>query len=121
MDGKGTRVVQLIDLQDVRSNPDGTLTRNHVQLDRGEMCYFASPYDIPMYLRFWRRLVDKTKGKNVTMDNLGNTMEMDFYTFGVKFYVKLDRPQAKGEPAKLSLIVEDGDGRDTLLTYEGNI
>lgn len=121
MDGKGTRIVQLIDLTDTRSNPDGKLIRNEQEVPRGEMCYFASPYDMPMYIRFWRRLVDKTVRKNVSMDHLGSTMEIDAYTFGVKFYLKLDRPQKNGEPAKLSFIVEDGDGREVLASYEGSI
>jgi hypothetical protein len=114
----GTRIVQLVDLEDVRSNPDGTLTRNHKQLDRAEQCYFASPYDTPMYLRFWRRLVDKTVGKNSTMDNLGSTAEMDYYTFGVKLYVRYDRPQTKGGTSKLTFILEDGDGREVMASYE---
>lgn len=118
MDGKGTRICQLIDLQDTRSNPDGTLTRNEQEVPRGEMCYFASPYDMPLYVRFWRRLVDRSKGKIASMDNLGTTMEIDCFTFGVKFYVKYDRAQKKGDPAKLSLIVEDGDGRETVVSYE---
>jgi hypothetical protein len=114
----GTRIVQLVDLKDVRSNPDGTLTRNHKEVDRGEMCYFASPYDMPMYLRFWRRLVDKTVRKNTTMDNLGSTAELDFYTFGVKVYLRYDRPQSKGGASKLSVILEDGDGREVVASYE---
>ena len=119
MDGKGTRIVQLIDLTDTRSNPDGTLTRNEQEVPRGEMCYFASPYDMPMYLRFWRRLRDRTVGKNASMDNLGSTMEIDIYPIGVKVYVKMDRPQAKGEPGKYSIIIEDGDGREVVASYEG--
>jgi hypothetical protein len=120
MDGKGTRIVQLIDLTDTRSNPDGTLTRNEQEVSRGEMCYFASPYDMPMYLRFWRRLVDRSdkKRKIATADNLGTTMEIDAYTFGVKFYVKYDRAQKPGDPTKLTLICEDGDGREVLVSYE---
>ena len=77
MDGPGTRIVQLIDLTDTRSNPDGKLTRNEQVVERGEMCYFASPYDLPAYVRFWRRLTNKTVGKNASMDNHGTTMEVD--------------------------------------------
>jgi hypothetical protein len=62
--------------------------------------------------------VDKTVRKNMSMDHLGTTAEMDFYTFGVKVYLRYDRPQAKGEPAKLSVILEDGDGREVVASYE---
>lgn len=118
MDGLGTRVIQLIDLTDTRSNPDGTLTRNHNVVERGEMCYFASPYDMPAYLRFWRRLRDKTVGKNSSMDNEGVTMELDCYTHGVKLYVRFDRAQTRGQRGKLIFILEDGDGREVMATYE---
>lgn len=120
MDGPGTRIVQLIDLTDTRSNPDGKLIRNEQEVPRGEMCYFASPYDMPTYVRFWRRLVDRSdrKRKIASADNLGTTMEVDCFTFGVKVFLRYDRPQAKGEPSKLKLIVEDGDGLTTLAEYE---
>ena len=118
MDGKGTRIVQLIDLTDTRSNPDGKLTRNEQEVDRGEMCYFASPYDMPLYLRFWRRLTDRTKGKNMTMDHDGTTMEVDCYPWGVKLYLRYDRAEERGKRGKLIFILEDGDGREVMATYE---
>lgn len=120
MDGPGTRLVQLIDLTDTRSNPDGKLIRNEQEVPRGEMCYFASPYDMPAYVRFWRRLVDRSdrKRKIASADNLGTTMEIDAYTFGVKIYVRYDRAQTKGGTTKLMVIVEDHEGLETLATYE---
>ena len=118
MDGKGTRTVQLIDLTDTRSNPDGSLTRNHKEVPRGEVCYFASPFDFPGYVRFWRRLVDKTKGKQIAVDHIGTTMEIDMYTFGMKVYLRFDRGRRKGDRGKLNIILEDGDGMSTVATYQ---
>lgn len=111
----GTRIVQLIDLEDLRSNPNGTLTRNHQEVDRGEMCYFASPYDMPMYMRFWRRLTDLVGGSR---DNLGSTAELDLFPWGVKVYVRHDRSRVKGVRGKIHIIIEDSDGRETVATYE---
>lgn len=118
MDGPGTRIVQLIDLTDTRTNPDGKLIRNEQEVPLGEMCYFASPYDMPMYLRFWRRLTDRSKGKSATMDNHGVTAEMDCYPWGVKLYVRFDRSEQRNTRGKLTFILEDGDGREVMATYE---
>jgi hypothetical protein len=118
-DGPGTRMVQLIDLQDTRSNRDGKLTRNEKEVPRGEMCYFASPYDMPMYLRFWRRITKRGNDPTAAVfDHLGTTMEVDCYTFGVKFYVRYDRPTVKGQGGKLILIAEDSEGREVLAEYD---
>lgn len=115
----GHRTVQLLDLHEFSGNEDGTLTRNEREVPRGDVCYFAAPYDFPGYVRFWRRLVDRTKGKAASVDHLGTTMEIDCYPFGVKVYIKHERPTKRGQAGgRLVLIVEDHEGRESLATYD---
>lgn len=116
--GPKTRIVQLLDLRDFTSHPDGTLTRSHKQVERGEMCYFASPFDLPAYVRFWRRITKQEHGrKGVILADEGVTMELDLYTFGVKVYVKYERPKLRGKRGSVSVIVEDADGFTNLVKY----
>lgn len=118
-----TRVVQLLDLRNMLGGGgiwnDGKLTRNEKEIELGEQCYFASPYDCPMYLRFFRRLRQQKPGRKATVvEHLGTTMEAAFFTFGVTVYLKHDRPKTKGGPSKLTIIVDDSEGREVLATYE---
>jgi hypothetical protein len=86
-----TRQVQLIDLENHYSNPDGTLTRNKKKVDRGEQCYFASPMDFPAYVRFTRTVENWKEGTTTTGDHLSTTAELDLYPAGVRIFVKYDR------------------------------
>ena len=76
-----TRVVQLLDLRNMLGGGgiwnDGALTRNEKETELGEQCYFASPYDMPIYVRFFRRLRRQKPGrKALVVEHLGTTMEM---------------------------------------------
>lgn len=89
-----TRQVQLIDLERHQSQPDGSLTRNHKKIDRGEQCYFASPMDFPSYVRFTRTVESSKEGTSGTatiIDVKSVTAEIDLYTASVKVFVKWDR------------------------------
>jgi len=85
-----TRQVQLLDLEAHYSSPDGTLLRNKSKIDRGEMCYFASPWDFPAYVRFMRTVVNNKEGTNTSIDHLSTTIEVDCYPAGIKVFVKWD-------------------------------
>lgn len=114
-----TRTVQLLDLEGFRSHTDGSLTRNHQSVERGEMCYYATPMDLPAYVRFWRRIMRQDQSAKATvLDDLGVTMEFDAYTFGVKVYVRYDRPKQRGKRGTLLVMVEDHEGTETLARYE---
>jgi hypothetical protein len=114
-----SRLVQLLDLTDgFASGKDGTLTRNLQPVDRGEMCYYATPMEFPAYLRFWRRVSKVARSK--TRDeyaHLGTTMELDVFQFGVKVYARWDMPDAEGN-TKLKIIIEDQEGLTTVAEYE---
>ena len=114
----GHRMVQLLDLNNFKGHIDGTLTRNEREVPRGEMCYFASPYDMPAYVRFWRRLRKKQEGKREVLHHEGVTMELDCFTFGVKVFVKHDMARVKGGTSKLTIFIEDGDGMGEVASYE---
>jgi hypothetical protein len=112
------RIVQLLDLRRYTSHKDGTLTRSNRTVDRGEMCYFATPMDMPAYVRFWRRITRQDQSENaVVLNDHGVTMEVDCFTFGVKVYVRYDRPTVRGSRGKLHVMVEDHEGIETLARY----
>lgn len=119
-----TRMVQLLDLRNLVGGGglwnDHSLTRDERETAIGEQCYFASPYDMPAYVRFFRRIRRQTPGRKATViEDLGVTMEVACFTFGVTLYVKFDRPTGKdGSGSKLTVIVEDAEGRETLAQYE---
>lgn len=122
--GPKTRVIQLLDMRSA-VGPNGilrdeSLTHDHKEIELGEQCYFRSPYDMPLYVRFFRRLTQQTTGrKSHTGEHLGSTVELAFYTFGVTVYVRHDRATAKdGSGAKLHVIVEDDEGREVVASYE---
>ena len=86
-----TKMVQLVDLEHHHSNQDGTLTRNHQEVSRGDQCYFASPMDYPAYLRFMRTIDKERTGSKATVNHhLSTTLEVDLYTAGTKVWVKWD-------------------------------
>lgn len=97
---------------------DGALTRSEKETELGEQCYFASPYDLPAYVRFFRRITEEKFGrKALSVTDHGVTMEVSFFTFGVTLYVRYDRANLE-HGAKLKIIVEDDEGREVLASYE---
>lgn len=121
-------MVQLLDLRAITfGNRDnngkwipGKLTGEDHEEERMKWCYFNLPYDCPAYLRVFRRLNIQKPGKKATVvDDLGTTLELMYFTFGVNVYVKHTRSKGKGQPAKLAIMIEDGDGIETVATYEG--
>lgn len=99
-----TRSVQLLDLEQHCSLPDGTLTRNHKKIERGEMCYFASPMDFPAYVRFMRTVANTKEGTNTSIDHLSTTIEIDCYPAGIKVFVKFDRKKQQ-----FVVLIQDGE------------
>src|SRR5512143_4039412 len=107
------KMVQLLDLSGYRSTADGRLIRNEQETDRGSMCYFASPFDFPAYVRFFRRVSKKVRGKEHNYDHEGTTMEVDMFSFGLKVYLRWDRAERR-----LKIITEATDGtREVLAEY----
>lgn len=114
----GDRIVQLLDIsQGYTSEVDGTLLHNLKEVDRGQMGYFPAPFEFPAYLRFWRRVLRRQEGrKRQSSDHLGTTLEVDVYSFGIKVYLRYDLPL--DGVGRLKVIVEDGDGLNTVAEYE---
>jgi hypothetical protein len=108
--GDRTRQVQLLDLEHHYSQPDGSLVRNNKKVDRGEMCYFASPMDFPAYVRFTRTVESVKEGTNTSIDHLSTTAEIDLYPVGVKIFVKWDRKKAQ-----YVLMKQEGQDKPTVI------
>lgn len=75
----------------------------------------ATPADLPLYLRLFRRTqkLDTGDRKHASSTTaLGYTMELDLFTFGVKLYVRTDYPKGN-----VKIILEDAEGRETIATY----
>lgn len=125
-DAPRSRMVQLLDLPGItfgnRDNDGkwipGKLTgQEHVE-ERRRWAYFNLPYDCPAFLRVFRRLSIQKPGKKATVvDDLGTTLELNYFTFGAIVYLKHSKPKL-GKPETLSIIVEDSEGAEVLATYE---
>jgi hypothetical protein len=102
---KEPNFVQIIDLKKYHSHEDGSIEYNHQEVDRGEMCYFALPMDMPAYLRAYRLLseIDSKSGGEIKALE-GWLAEFDAFTLGVKVFVRIDRG------GTLKVFAEDSEG-----------
>lgn len=76
------------------------------------------PPDCPFYLKVYR-LNQKTKDHKpprVSTAFLGTTVELDYFTFGVKVYVRQGLMDGT-----LKVIVEDSEGREVVAHYEKDV
>ena len=122
-----TRMVQLLDLahstfgnmgEDGKWVP-GKLTGLEQKEERRHWCFHNLPYDCPAFMRVFRRINVQKPGKKATsVEDLGTTVELDYFTFGVRVYLKHTRQKTRGGSSKLSIIIEDSEGTEVLAQYE---
>lgn len=125
-DAPKTRMVQLLNLHSITAgNRDnnhkwipGKLTGPDVEEEKRTWFYHNMPGDLPAFLRIFRRLNVQKQSKNAnSVEDLGQTLELTFFTFGVVIYIKYTRAQ-KEKPATLAILVDDGEGPEVLVKYE---
>lgn len=92
----------------VNSNPVNALT------DR-ERCWM--PIGTNVAVELFRKVAQTPAARqgHSTVDTVGHTVVMDYYTFGVKVYVKVE---LQGKQRRLVVFLEDSDGREVIGEYE---
>jgi hypothetical protein len=99
----------------VNEHNELTYTRNDRKPE--EECFVRMPFEVPAYMRIVRILKhDPETLKHPTQYSgrvsVGSTIELDYYTLGVKVYLRY------GKDGTLRIITEDGDGRETVAKWE---
>lgn len=111
-------LLQPIDLMaDWAVGPGRSLTYTRGKKDPEEECFVRVPFEVPAYMRIVRILKEQPEPvKHSTQYSgrvsVGTTIELDYYTIGVKIYVRC------GKDGTLRIITEDSDGRETVASWE---
>ena len=116
--GVSAHLLQPVDLAGTWAVNGQSLIYTRGGQDPEDECFVKLGLEIPAYMRLVRILkkevepVKYPETQGTGRVSVGSTIELDYYTFGVKVYIR------NGKDGTLRIITEDSEGREVVAKWE---